>query len=190
VLEGYPQAAITRLHSLSTGDLTWDYAVTLLSALAAAHLELGDLERARTNAGHAVAEAHRLGVRVQETRALHVQGMIQARCGNHDLARAAYNEGLQRARSIPFSYGEAQILHAYGLLDRQQGNEAAAQAKFADALAIVESLGAGKDADRLREAMTATGKGKPRPGADSAGLPGIEVNNNGTASGGNLPGLE
>ena len=60
---------------------------------------------------------------------------------------------MARARSRPFPYGEAQLLHAYGLLDRQQHDHAAAHAKFAQALAILERLGADKDADRLRRAI-------------------------------------
>ncbi len=53
---------------------------------------------------------------------------------------------------MPFPYGEARLLHAHGLLDRQRRNKAAAHARFSDALAIVESLGAERDAIRFREA--------------------------------------
>ncbi len=82
--------------------------------------------------------------------------MIHARVGHHDLARAAYQEGLRRAGAMPFPYGRARLLHAYGLLDRQQQDEARAHAKFAQALAILERLGADKDADRLRRAIAHT----------------------------------
>ena len=82
--------------------------------------------------------------------------MSQARAGDHDLARAAYQEGLRRARAIPSPYDRARLLHAHGLLDRQQQDHAAAHAKFAQALAIFERLGADKDADRLRGAIAHT----------------------------------
>jgi ATP/maltotriose-dependent transcriptional regulator MalT len=160
VLEGRPRDAVTCLSPVTAGhaapvteDLHWTYAVALLSVLAAAHLELGDLQRARAYAGRAVAEARRIETWVQGIRALEVQGMVQARDGHHDLARAAYHEGLHRARAMPFPYGQARLLHAHGLLDRQESDATAAQAKFAGALAIFENLGADKDAGRLRRTI-------------------------------------
>ena len=122
-------------------DLTWDTPVELLSVLAEAHLEVGDLDRARAYGGCAVDHARRMGAWVQGIRALEVHGMVLARDGHDDLARAAYQEGLDRARAMPFPYGQARLLHAYGLLDRQQQDRGAAHAKFAQALAILERLG-------------------------------------------------
>ena len=145
-------------------DLTWDTPVELLSVLAEAHLEVGDLDRARAYAGRAVDHARRMGAWVQGIRALEVHGMVLARDSHHDLARAAYQEGLDRARAIPFPYGQARLLHACGLLDRQQQDHAAAHAKFAQALAILERLGADKDADRLRRAIADTPPRQNQPG--------------------------
>jgi tetratricopeptide (TPR) repeat protein/transcriptional regulator with XRE-family HTH domain len=163
LLDGRPQDAVTRLHPVTADrplpavkDLTWDTPVELLSVLAEAHLELSDLERARAYAGRAVDHARRMGAWVQGIRALEVHGMVLARDGHHDLARAAYQEGLDRARAMPFPYGQARLLHAYGLLDRQQQDHAAAHAKFVQALAILERLGEDKDADRLRRAIADT----------------------------------
>ncbi len=163
LLEGRPQDAVARLHPITAGrpapaveDLNWDYPVDLLSVLAEAHLELSDLDRARTYAGRAVDHARRMGAWLQGIYALEVHGMVLARDGHHDLARAAYQEGLDRARAMPFPYGQARLLHAYGLLDRQQQDHAAAHAKFAQALAILERLGADKDADQLRRAIAHT----------------------------------
>jgi len=152
VLEGRPQDAITRLHPYIPSELGWEYAVTFWSALAAAHLELNDLQQARADAEQAVAVARRSGAWLYGIWALQVQGMVQARRGDHDLADSSYQEGLKRARAMPFPYGEARLLHAQGLLDRQRRNEAAAQARFSDALAIALSLGAERDAVRFREA--------------------------------------
>ena len=163
LLDGRPQDAVTRLYPVTAGhpvpaveDLTWDYPVELLSVLAEVHLELSDLDNARAYAGSAVDHARRMGAWVQGIRALEVHGMVLARDGHHDLARAAYQEGLDRAGAMPFPYGQARLLHAYGLLDRQQQDHAAAHAKFAQALAILERLGADKDADRLRQAIAHT----------------------------------
>ena len=171
LLDGRPQDAVTRLHPVTADhplpaveDLTWDTPVELLSVLAQAHLEVDDLDRARAYAGRAVDHARRMGAWVQGIRALEVHGMVLARDGHHDLARAAYQEGLDRARAIPFPYGQARLLHACGLLDRQQQDHAAAHAKFAQALAILERLGADKDADRLRRAIADTPPRQNPPG--------------------------
>jgi transcriptional regulator with XRE-family HTH domain len=153
VLDGRPQDAVARLYPFIDSDMTWDYSVTFWSTLAAAYLKLEDLRHARTHAEQAVAEARRTGAWLHGISALEVQGMVQARHGEHDLARGTYQEGLRRARAMPFRYGEARLLHAEGLLDRQQGNEAAATAKFTDALAIAETLGAERDAIRFRGSM-------------------------------------
>ena len=171
LLDGRPQDAVTRLHPVTADrplpaveDLTWDTPVELLSVLAEAHLEVGDLDRARAYAGRAVDHARRMGAWVQGIRALEVHGMVLARDGHHDLARAAYQEGLDRARAMPFPYGQARLLYACGLLDRQQQDHAAAHAKFVQALAILERLGADNDADRLRQAIAHTPPSEKPPG--------------------------
>jgi tetratricopeptide (TPR) repeat protein/transcriptional regulator with XRE-family HTH domain len=163
LLDGRPQDAVARLHPVSADrpvpaaeDLTWDTPVELLSVLAQAHLELGELDRARAYAGLAVDHARRMETWIQGIRALEVHGMVLARDGHHDLARAAYQEGLDRARTMRFPYGQARVLHAYGLLERQQQDRGAAHAKFAQALAILERLGADNDAQRLRRAIADT----------------------------------
>ena len=160
VFDGRPRDALTRLQPVTAGrpapateDLAWSYAVHLLSVLAGAQLELGDLPRARAYAQRAVNQVRRMGTWVQGIRALEVHGMIETRDGHYDLALAAYTEGLRRAEAMPFPYGQARLLHAHALLDRQQLNHAAARAKFAQALAILENLGAGQDAARVRQAM-------------------------------------
>jgi tetratricopeptide (TPR) repeat protein len=160
VRQGRPQAAIARLEPLAAGDLAWDHAVMLLSALAAAYLQTGDLERAQAHADRAVGQARRLGAWAQGVRALEVLGLVHAARGHHDLARAAYQEGLQRSRAMPYPYGQARLLHACGLLDCQQHHQTAARAKFAEALAIFENLGADTDASRLRAPMAAAGPGE------------------------------
>ena len=163
LLEGRPRDALARLAPVTAGhpapateDLTYENAVQLLTALAAACLQTTDLPRARAYAGRAVAEARRMGTWVHGLRALETRGMIAARDGHHDQARAAYHEGLHRAAAMPFPYAQARLLHASGLLDRQQHHHAAAHAKLAQALAILENLGAGHDAARLRQAITDT----------------------------------
>jgi tetratricopeptide (TPR) repeat protein len=171
LLDGRPQDAVTRLHPVTADrsvpaaeDLTWDTPVEVLSVLAQAYLELGDLDRARAYAGLAVDHARRMGTWLQGIRALEVHGMVLARDGHYDLARAAYQEGLDRAQAMAFPYGRARLLHAYGLLDRQRQDHGAAHAKFAEALAILERLGADHDAGRLRQAIAHTPPRQNTPG--------------------------
>jgi tetratricopeptide (TPR) repeat protein/transcriptional regulator with XRE-family HTH domain len=171
LLDGRPQDAVTRLHPVTADrsvpaaeDLTWDTPVEVLSVLAQAYLELGDLDRARAYAGLAVDHARRMGTWLQGIRALEVHGMVLARDGHYDLARAAYQEGLDRAQAMAFPYGRARLLHAYGLLDRQRQDHGAAHAKFAEALAILERLGADNDAGRLRQAIAHTPPRQNTPG--------------------------
>jgi hypothetical protein len=93
-----------------------------------------------------------------------VLGMIQARRGNKEQARETLEEGLQRARAIPFPHGEARLLEAYALLDRQCGDAASADTRLADALAIFERPGARRDSERLRPARTRHQLGSRAPG--------------------------
>jgi len=171
LLDGRPQDAVARMHPVTADrplpaveDLTWDTPVELFSVLAEAHLEVGDLDRARAYAGRAVDHARRMGAWVQGIRALEVHGMVLARDGHHDLARAVYQEGLDRARAMPFPYGQARLLHADALLDRQQEDHTAAHAKLAQALAIFERLGTDNDAGRLRQAIAQTPPTQNPPG--------------------------
>jgi tetratricopeptide (TPR) repeat protein len=171
LLSGRPQDAVARLHPVTADrpvpaveDLNLEYPVDLFSVLAEAHMGLGDLDRARAYAGRGVDHARRMGAWVSGIRALEVHGMVQARDGHDDLARVTYEEGLDRARAMPFPYGQARLLHAYGLLDRQQQDHPAARAKFAQALAILERLGADNDAGQLRQAIAHTPPGHNPPG--------------------------
>ncbi|HET7013377.1 MAG TPA: AAA family ATPase [Streptosporangiaceae bacterium] len=122
LLDGRPDDARVRLHPVigdrpapATEGLSWGYAVQLLATLAAAHLDTGDLASAGSYAERAVAEARRMGTWTQGVRALEVQGLILARGGRRDLARAAYQEGLDRAAAMPFPYGQARLLRALAL---------------------------------------------------------------------------
>src|SRR5262249_40200693 len=99
-------------------------------------------EPARQYAQQAVAEARRTGAWVNGLRALEICGLVEARWGNPHLARAVYDEGLQRAGAIPFPYAEARLLHAYSLLEHQGGDRVSAETNRSAAHAIFETLGA------------------------------------------------
>ena len=159
--EGNPHAAVTRLEPLADADLAWSYAVLLLSTLAWAYLEVGEVARAEVLAQRAVAQAARTETWFHGISALRVQGMIHARQERYDSADAAYQDGLRRARAMPFPYGEAQLLQAYGLLQRQRGDRVPADQTLREALVVFEELGARKDVERVHAALQG---GRPRDG--------------------------
>jgi ATP/maltotriose-dependent transcriptional regulator MalT len=162
LLEGRPHSAMIRLEPLVSEDLGWGYRVTLLSTPAEAYLETGDVERAHLPAERAVAETRRMEAWLPGVEALRVLGMVEMRRGNYDRAERTFEEGLQRARGIPFPYVEARILHTSGLLDRERGEATSADAKFSEALAIVERLGAIKQAEAFAATISAAGGRRAR----------------------------
>jgi hypothetical protein len=103
-----------------------------------------------------------MGAWLPGVEALRVLGLSEMRRGNDALVERAYEEGLERARAIPFPYVEARILHASGLLDRQRGDVASARVKLSEALAIMERLGAMRHAEAFRKNMGAADKRTPR----------------------------
>lgn len=149
-----PRDAIARLRPYLNDDLTWDYMVTFHVVLAAAFQETADLHHAQDQAERAVAAATRTGAWLHAVDALHARGQVQAALGDHDGASATFEEGLRRARAIPFPYGEARLLHAHGLLDRRRDDRAAANDKLAAALAIYRTLGADTETVTLRAAIS------------------------------------
>jgi tetratricopeptide (TPR) repeat protein/transcriptional regulator with XRE-family HTH domain len=148
--EGRPGLAIDRLLPLVKEEQSWEYVVSLYSTLAAAYLELDDLKSARLHADQAVAEARRTAIWLNGVRALEVWGRVEARAGHFSTARAAFDEGLQRARDMPFPYGEARLLRAHAALDQQEGDIASAAKNRSAALAIFGRLGATRDAESIR----------------------------------------
>ena len=79
--------------------------------------------------------------------------MVEMRRRNDDAARRVFEEGLHRARAMPFPYGEARLLLTSGLLDQQCGHEVQACEALEEALGIFQRLGASKDVEQVRMAM-------------------------------------
>jgi tetratricopeptide (TPR) repeat protein len=154
LLEGRPESALNRLLPLVKDEVSWEYGVSLFSTLAAAYLELGDLQSARTHAQQAVAEARGTALWVHGVRALEEYGRVEGRRGDTATARAALDEGLQRARDMPFPYAEARLSLADAWLDQQAGDAGSAEKKRLAALAIFERLGAARHAEKVRKMTT------------------------------------
>lgn len=155
LLEGRTHEAVHRLEPLAEKDLAWGYAATLLSTLAEAYLQLGYPDKAHPLAERAVAETRRMECWTRGVEALRVLGTVEVCRGNDARAERVYEEGLQRARAMPFPYGEAQMLHAYGLLEWHRGNDVRAGEYTQQALTLFQRLGAHEDLERVRGTMRA-----------------------------------
>jgi transcriptional regulator with XRE-family HTH domain/tetratricopeptide (TPR) repeat protein len=142
LLEGCPQVAITRVESMNAIEAGWDLGALLFSTLAGAYVELEEREPAQRYAQRALAEARRTGSWVNGLRALEICGVVEARWGNPRRARALFDEGVQRARAMPFPYAEARLLYACSRLDDQEGDRALGETRAAAALEIFTALGA------------------------------------------------
>jgi ATP/maltotriose-dependent transcriptional regulator MalT len=84
-----------------------------------------------------------------------VQATVAIRQGRWEEAERALEEGLARARSMPYPYGEARLLHVHGQMHVAKGQLGPARQRLEAALAIFRRLGARKDAERAESALTA-----------------------------------
>ena len=66
--------------------------------------------------------------------------------------KSALDEGLALARTMPYPFAEARLLHLCGELHSATGEPA--RERLAMALSIFQWLGARKDAERARQAIT------------------------------------
>jgi hypothetical protein len=76
---------------------------------------------------------------------LRVQALIALRRGQWDQPACSLEEGLARARAMPWPHAEARLLHLGGLRHVQHGEPEAARARLAAAQAIFARLGAWRD---------------------------------------------
>ena len=74
---------------------------------------------------------------------LRVQGLLATKQGRWDVAVAALDEALERARAMPFPYAELKALWVYGDLEVARGDPTAARRRFEQALSICDRLGEG-----------------------------------------------
>ncbi|HET7480713.1 MAG TPA: hypothetical protein VFJ72_14505, partial [Rubrobacteraceae bacterium] len=158
LLEGRPQAALARLGSLADfPDLDWLCATVLLTALAQAHLESGDVARAGEIADRAIAEAATMHNRVDMVEALRLKGTALTHQGRGKEAAVVLEDALSLARSMPMPYAEARIIHEYGVLHARRGEHGQARELLCAALDIFVGLGAAKDADQTRRELLVPG---------------------------------
>lgn len=156
LLAGHPDAALRRLGPLleaPEGRVGID-ATPLLSLLAWAHLEVGDLHLADVVATEALDRCRREQHQLALLDALRVRALLDVRRGRWNEATAALDEALALARPMPYPYAEAKALDMYGQLFTAQGEWALAREKYQAALAILDPLGERLYAQWIERALT------------------------------------
>jgi tetratricopeptide (TPR) repeat protein len=133
VLRGEPRAAIARLEPLAGQE--GGFQVMIESVLAWALSETGDVHRADVLTEEALQLGRSHGERLALPETLRVRGMVLESLLRSAEARAALEEGLALAQSLPTPYTEARILEGLGRTE--------------EALGIFQRLGAAKDIERL-----------------------------------------
>jgi tetratricopeptide (TPR) repeat protein/transcriptional regulator with XRE-family HTH domain len=131
--------------------------VLLNSALAWAHLELGELGQADALIEQVIGRMRTASNRHALPEVLRVQALVLARQGRWAEAEGALEEGLSITRAMPYPYAEARLLHVHGQLSGQRGERGAAQERLAAARAIFQRLGARKEIERVEQALASLG---------------------------------
>jgi hypothetical protein len=135
------------------GQLEWGVA-TLLTLLAWAYLELGEIGQAEEVVGQALARARATSNRLALVDVLRVQVMLMTRQKRWVEAASSLEEGLALARSMPYPYGEGRLLHVYGAMHVQKGELELACERLEAALAVFRRLGARKDVERVEQTLS------------------------------------
>ncbi|HYM29208.1 MAG TPA: hypothetical protein VET66_13735, partial [Steroidobacteraceae bacterium] len=156
LLEGDAPVAHARLTPLLDRPGQQESSVTtLMPILAWACLARGDADQASAFLDQCASRAAAEGMRPILVHALRVRGLLHARQGERDAARAAFAESLALARAMPHPYAEAQALWAEGTTLAQCGDHAGAQVALSGALALCARLGERLYAEHVERALRA-----------------------------------
>jgi tetratricopeptide (TPR) repeat protein len=152
LLDGHPATASARLMRVLDSDRD---VVQVLSLLAWARLDAGDVAQASELVAQACTRAQAECNLLALVDALRIQAMVATRQRRWMEAQAAVEEGIALARPMPYPYAEARLLHVNGTLHREAGEAARAREHLEAALAIFHRLGARKDAERTEHLLAA-----------------------------------
>jgi predicted ATPase len=156
VLAGQPDAAIARLEPLLDRPGLEELDVTpLLLTLAWAHLVRGAYDRAAQLVAAGLARAAAQENRLALLDGWRIQGIVLARQGHKTEAESSFDEAVRLAGEMPYPYAKARALAERGTLQEQRGCHSEARASLEQAAAIFERLGAARDVQRVRRALTA-----------------------------------
>jgi len=150
LLEGRPDRARLRLGPfLDRPGLEELDVDVLLPLMAWAHLDLGELDVATEMAARGLTRAQAEGNRVALVDALRVQAIVSIRQRHWEEAERFLEEGLARARGMPYPYAEGRLLYVYGLLHIERDEPGPARERLEAALALFRRLGARQDIKRV-----------------------------------------
>ena len=154
-LENRPAAALARALAAIEQD-QGEYTPILLTWAAISHLQLGDLDAAKTAADQAVHGASEAEDRLAIPDALRVKALVAIERGEWSSAGQALEEGLALTRSIGSVYAEARLLHTLGLMHARRGDAEPGTARLEEARVLFQRLGARMDAEQVtRDLRTA-----------------------------------
>jgi tetratricopeptide (TPR) repeat protein len=154
LLAGRPEEArACLLPVLDAADREDLKVVWLLSLLARAYAQLGELPAAEETAALAVGRSRTGDGQLMLVDALHVQATVALQAHRWEEAAAPVEEGLALARGMPYPYAEARLLQAYGQLAAEQSEPMRARQHFEAALAIFRRLGAREDVERTEQLL-------------------------------------
>jgi tetratricopeptide (TPR) repeat protein len=158
---GEPAAAHSRLVPLLDRAGLVELDVNgLLPLVACAHLELGDVVAAEALATQTVARMRSQHDRFHLVDALQVEAAVRIRQQRWSDAKAALDESLALARSMPYPYAEGKALATYGDLHLAGGQPEWAHDHYEAALAILRALGEVTCAEQIQLAVH--GVSRPR----------------------------
>lgn len=161
IVRGHPAEAVARLdllcqHAALPGS---GMLALVLSTLAWAYLEMGDIARAGEVARAAGAamddyltEAHDV------CWVLWVQAMVALRQDRLEEADEILARGFAIVLTLNVPHGEAQYMGLQGMVLARQGRHEQARERYETALAIFRRLGARPDAARIEQALAALGE--------------------------------
>jgi tetratricopeptide (TPR) repeat protein/transcriptional regulator with XRE-family HTH domain len=151
LLGGSPPVARARLAHLAPDEegLTLH---SILPVLAEACLP-DAVEEARRWAERSIAQAEAHGNRVVLVDGLRVRGMVAATQREGGEASRWFEEALEVTRLMGYRYGEGRVLESYGQSMAGQGNWERARGMLAEAVEVLEGLGARSYAERAKRVL-------------------------------------
>ena len=132
-------------------------AAMAMVGLAELQFRRGDTQLAEAEAWRAAEEMAKAGDAKGEADALRLAGVAATALGRHEDATQALDRALERARANGFPIIESEALRARAELAYALGDRAAALASAAEALVVLERLGADAEIAKLKEWIAALG---------------------------------
>jgi tetratricopeptide (TPR) repeat protein/transcriptional regulator with XRE-family HTH domain len=163
LLLGLPLAARARLEPLLERSEQNIEVTQLLSPLAWAYLELGDMAHAHALVARAVLLAAPERNLFELAAARRIEARLAMRQERWPEAEAAVEASLALSRAMPYPYGEAKALYISGLLLAARGKPAPARERFKQALAICGQLGERLYAEQIERVLTAARRRERSP---------------------------